>query len=169
MAGGKGKYTTYNSANSAKKSFFEKLFVGNDNTASPFRGLDPEESRTEAVKRGNDILRAGATNGVVDTNDLAIGKVDLSYKGGGSSTITPPNTLEGAGQVKWTRAGDPATPYFPDIRSPGPGKTEGVDKEGDPAIKTTDLKPNFDPANASDNTLSPALASPDLYDSHKLG
>ena len=169
MPRGKGKYTTYNSNNSSRKTLLEKMFAGDEKISPPFLGLDNEGSRVEAVGRGNAILRAEATSGVVDTGDLAIGKVDLSYRGGGSSTITPPNTLEGGGDVKWEKAGDPATPYFPDIRSPGPGKTEGVDKEGDPEIKTTDIKPNFDPARASDNTLSPALASPDLYASHHLG
>jgi hypothetical protein len=169
MPGGTGKHTYFNVNNSPKKLLLEKLFPGNEVIKPPFIGLDREGARLEAVKVANAKLRSEETNGVVDTGDPAIGRVDLSYRGGGDSVITPPNTLEGAGEVAWSKPGDPATPYFPDIRSPGPGKTEGVDKVGDPGITTKDIKPNFDPDNASENTLSPAKASPDLYASNHLG
>jgi len=68
---------------------------------------------------------------------------------------TAPDTTE----VKWAAAGDPANPYVPDLTSPGPGKTEGTEKDSDPGLKANDIKPNFDPGNPSINTTSPSATS----------
>jgi len=180
---GKGKYTTYNTPASARKTFFENLFKG-----SPFAGFDQTTAMDPSkdgspVKMGNDILRGGnfagdsasgggtahtSKDGIVDTGDVAFGKVDLTFKGGGDSTQTPPNTHEGK-DVKWTGAGGPANSYVPDISSPGPGKTEGDQKTVDPGIKTTDIKKDFDPAKASVNTTSPSDTGKKLYDANTLG
>lgn len=174
---GKGKYTTYNSPASPRKTFFENLFKG-----SPFAGfdqttaIDPSKDGSP-VKMGNDILRgknfAGdsasgggvahtAKDGVVDTGDPSLGKVDLTFGAGGDATLSPPNTHEGK-DVVWTKAGDPSNSYVPDISSPGPGKTEGTDKTTNPNIKTTDIKEHFV------DLLSPSDAGKKLYDSNTLG
>ena len=180
---GKGKYTTYNTPASAKKTFFEKLFKG-----SPFAGMDQAAAMNPAtdgspVKLGNDVLRglnfAGdaasgggtahvAKDGIIDTGTTMFGKVDLTFKGRGDSQIQPPDTHEGK-DVTWQSPGDPANSFVPDVTSPGPGKVNGTDKDTNPDIKTTDIKPNFDPTKSSVNTASPSDTGSKVYDSGAFG
>lgn len=182
---GKGKYTTYNTPASDRKSFFEKLFKG-----GPFAGMDQAAAidpkrEGSPVKMGNDILRginfAGdsasgggvahtAKDGIIDTGDLAIGKVDLTFLGrvGIAGGFTAPDTHEGK-DVTWKNPGDPANSYVPDITSPGPGKTDGKDKSVDPTIKTNDIKPNFDPKNGTDGTKSPSNTGDKIFNGTTLG
>jgi len=140
---GKGKYTLFNTNNSRKKEHLARLFSGGE-VDSPFAGKDAKESLEEAVKRGNELLRAGSTGGVVATGDTTWGgddgKVDLTYQGKYASS-TPPN-----GNFDPTRAGDPMNAYVPDISSPGAGasgesatelgevKVEGTDKTRNPKL-----------------------------------
>lgn len=184
---GKGKYTTFNTPASARKSFLERLFKGDGTVSPPFYGMDQTAALAEANKRGNDILRAGnfagsttagndvahvAKDGVIDTGDSAFGKVDLAYAGRSDAAaspgqVSPPNTLEGK-DVVWSPGG-PANSYVPDISSPGPGKTEGTDKTTNPDVKTTDIKSNFDPAKASVNTASPTSTSGKVHQANSIG
>lgn len=176
---GKGKYTTYNAPASNRKTFFERLFKGDDSISPPFYGMDAAAALAEANKRGNDILRAGnfvgAKDGVIDTGDSALGTVDLAFAGRSSAVaspgqISPPNTLEGK-DVVWSELspGGPANSYVPDISSPGPGKTDGTEKIADPQIKTTDIKSNFDPAAATVNTASPTATSTKVHKANSIG
>jgi hypothetical protein len=55
-----------------------------------------------------------------------------------------------------TNSGGPANPYTPDMSSPGPGKTDGVDKSVDPEIKAEDIKPNYVPGGPNTGTKNPA-------------
>ena len=165
---GKGKNTTYAQPASGRKTFMERMYKG-----SPFAGLDQASAidptnPNSPVKLGNDYLKSALTSGIVDTGDLAIGKVDLTYMGRGNSTIKPPDTHEGK-EVVWKKPGDPANSYVPDLSSPGPGKTEGIDKNVDPEIKSTDIKPTFDPTRASVNTTSPSETGSRVYDGNLLG
>lgn len=176
---GKGKYTTYNVKKSPRKDRLEALFPGSDDMKHPFAGLDDDQSREEAVARGNNILRAiafdgagdnkhTAIDGVVDTGDAALNKVDLTYQGRYSNP-EPPN-----GEVQTNRPGDPMNPYVPDISSPGPGpissmpngpvnvRVDGTDKTGNPKLTPKQVKENYTP---SENTATPTPR----YDSNKLG
>jgi hypothetical protein len=141
---GKGKYTLFNTNNSRKKEHLARLFSGGE-IDSPFAGKDAKESLEEAVTRGNELLRAGSTSGVVETGDSTwgngTGKVDLTY-GGSYSSASPPN-----GVVVTERPGDPMNAFVPDISSPGAGasgesatelgevKVEGTDKTRNPKLK----------------------------------
>jgi hypothetical protein len=133
---GKGKYTIYNTNNSSKKEHLSRLFSGTPGSASPpFLGKNTEEALAEAVKLGNDILKAGLTGGEVYTTDPAwvSGKVDLSYQGRGASS-TPP-----AGDFDPTRPGDPMNAFMPDISSPGAGKSgENASEIGEVRAEGTD-------------------------------
>lgn len=182
---GKGKYTQYNVKNSARKSRLEALFPGSDDVSHPFAGLDDDQSRAEAVARGNDILRAGgfdgtgaephaAKGGIVDSGDPALGSVDLTYRGRGL-VYTAPN-----GEIEIDKDGDPMNAYVPDISSPGPGpistlpngpvnvRTDGTDKKVDknPRLTPQEVKPNYVP---SANTAAPAETGATVYESNKLG
>ena len=149
---GSGRYTIYMPTKSSKLSMLQKLFK---NGLSALYGNKESNSdaASEAVKIAKSVL-----DGKGDQEMFGNG-VDLSY---GSA----PNTAD----VKWdsakfsidgktTNSGGPANPYVPDLSSPGPGKTEGIDKDADPGIKPEDVKPNFDSKNPSVNTTSPSTTS----------
>lgn len=145
---GSGRYTTYLPVKSAKTDRLSKLFKGG------LSGLyDGKEGNSEAAKAAVDVAKK-VLSGQGDKDMFGNG-VDLGF---GVNNGTVPNTAD----VKWTKAGDPANGYTPDISSPGPGKTEGVEKDADPKILPEDIKPNFDSKNPSVNTTSPAATSPRL-------
>jgi len=141
---GSGRYTTYVPVKSNKVSLLTKLFKG---------GL----SALYGDKDSNDKAAEAA---VATAKSVLDGKGDRDMFGKGVSLQygEAPNTLD----VKWTKAGDPANPYVPDITSPGAGKVEPTDKSANPEISAEDIKPNFDPKNPSVNTTSPAATAPQL-------
>jgi hypothetical protein len=63
--------------------------------------------------------------------------VDLTFAG---SLLQPPNSPPDVSTVKWTKAGDPANPYIPDITSPPNQGTEGSDKDVDPKISVSEVQ-----------------------------
>ena len=141
---GSGRYTAYLPVNSEKTERMSKLFKGG--MSELYNGAKSNADAAQAaVKIAKSVL-----DGKGDQDIFGNG-VSLSYK-------ESPDTKE----VKWTKAGDPANSYVPDLSSPGPGKTDGVDKDSDPQLKSVDVKPNFDPANPSVNTTSPSATAPRL-------
>ena len=141
---GSGRYTTYVPTITAKTTYLQKLFKGG------LAGLyDGQTSNIAAAA-------AASANAV----KLIDGKGDPDLFGAGVAFGygDAPKTSD----VKWANPGDPANPYVPDLSSPGPGKTDGVEKDVNPQIKTTDIKPNFDPGNPTVNTTSPSSTSPRL-------
>jgi len=143
---GSGRYTTYVPVKSDKNNRLSKLF-NKASTAGDIYNSAENNSKAADV--------AVATAKSVFTGE---GDKDMFGKGVSLSYGEAPDTVE----VKWNKAGDPANPYAPDLSSPGPGKTDGVDKDVDPELKSTDIKPNFDPKNPSTNAVSPAATSPRL-------
>lgn len=145
---GSGRYTTYLPVKSVKTDRLSKLFKGG--LSGLYNGKeDNSEAAAAAVSVAKNVL-----NGQGDVDIFGKG-VDLGY---GVNNGTVPDTTE----VKWSKAGDPANPYVPDLTSPGPGKTDGVDKDADPKIAVEDVKSNFDAKNPSVNATSPAATSPRL-------
>ena len=175
---GKGRYTTYVPPKSTRRSFFEKLFKGDNQSwnptigstehAPPFFGMDQAEAIEAAAALGNNVLRGQATDGIIagDPNMFPNG-VDLKYTGV-TSEIQAPNTLAGKDNA-WEKAGDPANSYVPDLTSPGPGRTAGLDKDVNPEIKSSDLKPNYVAGAPDTGTKSPAVTSGKLYDQQSFG
>lgn len=143
---GSGRYTTYVPVNSNKNNLLRKLFKGSIDIYGSNAQGNNAVAATAAVAKRNEVV-----NGQGDIDFWGPNGVSLSYG-------TAPNTTE----VEWSKAGDPANPYVPDLSSPGAGKTDGVDKDVDPGLLTTDIKPNFDPNNPSVNTTSPSATSPRL-------
>lgn len=149
---GSGRYTTYLPVKSVKTDRLSKLFKGG------LGGLyDGKEGNSEAaaaaVSNAKNVLDGKGDQDIFGTG------VDLGFG-------AAPNTAD----VKWdstkisfngapTNSGGPANPYVPDISSPGPGKTEGVDKDSDPKLTPEDIKPNFDSKNPSVNTTSPSATA----------
>jgi hypothetical protein len=176
---GSGRYTTYVPPKSAKRTFFEKLFkgsnsdstamVGTEGGAPPYLGLDQQEAIAAAATAGNEILRGTTTDGLIsgDMGHFPQG-VDLSFSGK-NSEFQPPNTQEKAETGQWKKAGDPANAYVPDITSPGPGKTSGSDKDQDPKITSTDIKPKYVPGAPNTGTKSPSRVSGKVWEANQLG
>ena len=177
---GKGRYTVFVPPKSPRRSFLEKLFkgtntswapvVGSTEQAPPFVGLDQQEAIAAAVKAGNDILRGLLTDGVAAGDPgLYPNGVDLTFHGR-TADIQAPDTTAGKDGL-WSKPGDPANSFVPDITSPGPGKTNGLDKDQDPKIKSVDVtgKENYVPAGPDSGTKSPDDTAQKLYESHTLG
>lgn len=138
---GSGRYTTYLPVKSSKTDRLLKLFK--NGLKSLYGGQESNASAAEeAVKVAKSVIDGSGDKDMFGTG------VDLGY-GKKPDTTT----------VEWSKAGDPANPYVPDLTSPGPGKTEGSDKDVDPNLTATDIKPNFDPKNPSVNTTSPSATS----------
>ena len=138
---GSGRYTTYLPVKSPKLQRLLNMFKGG------FSALyKDKESNADAAKEAVAIAKS-VLDGKGDSDMFGV-NVDLSY---GSAQDTA--------AVKWANAGDPANPYVPDISSPGPGKTEGSEKNSDPALKPEDINPKFNPATKSVNTESPTTTS----------
>lgn len=141
---GSGRYTIYLPVNSEKTERMSKLFKGGMGEL-----YDGAKSNADAASAAVKIAKS-----VLD------GKGDQEMFGNGVSLTygESPDTTE----VKWSKAGDPANPYTPDLSSPGPGRTDGVEKDSDPQLNATDVKPNFDSSNPTVNTTSPSATSPRL-------
>jgi hypothetical protein len=155
---GKGKYTTYNSNSSPRKTFLASLFKG-----SPYADKGPEQVRQEVVALGNSILRAGETGGVAAGDGQMFPKgVDLTYAGS-NLPYGPPD-----GDVKVDAAGAPMNAFVPDVSSPGPGKTDGLDKVPglNPKLKPEEYKPGYV---ESANTRLPVESSARVYSANVLG
>jgi hypothetical protein len=160
-----GKYTTYvgGVATDAHK-LLVRCFPG-----SPFATPLTSGDEKAAQKLVIDVARAKVVNGVggiqpvdgIQAGDLGMFPVGVNL----SFTESPDVST-----VKWVNAGDPANPYFPDITSPGAGKTEGKDKTTDP----TDTVPAIEAVSttsdpARQNLRNPVDDGPAVYGNNALG
>ena len=157
---GKGRYTTYVDKASARNTLLWKLFNKKaPNDAGVFYGGQEPSNNTTAAAAVVARATSNVTNGVGglfpadgkqagDPGMFPTG-VDLTY---GNS----PNLSD----VEWKKAGDPANSYVPDVSSPGPGRTLGIDKDVDPGLTPADFKPNYVAAAPDTGTVSPSTTSP---------
>lgn len=180
---GQGKYTIYynNVPESDKKQLLEKVYA-----KSPF--AEQQYNQPDVIKTGNKFLMA---NGDSESGVPFLQKGDpglfpegvkLDFSGSPSSPYDAD-----VSKVKWVKPGDPANSYVPDIRSPG--VADGVDlsnndtnvvtvnvdaSSGDPRlsnpeISTTDIKPNYVPANQQGDifenkgTVNPEFTGPKIH------
>jgi hypothetical protein len=175
---GRGRYTRYVAPKSARRTFLEKLYKGDgtDFTAvidsvehgAPYVGMDQNDAIDMATKNGNQILRGGVNGGIIDGDHGMFPEgFDLKFTGAGAE-IQAPDTLSTKDNA-WAKAGDAANSYVPDITSPGPGKTDGIEKDINPEIKSSDIKPNYIPGGPGTGTKSPSVTSGKLYDAQTLG
>lgn len=164
---GQGKYTQYAPPASDKNTLLNKLFHSGDATAKPVvQDLVGKETdaRAAIIEIAKNVLAPNHQTG--DSGYFPAG-VDLDYSGK-SASVQPPDTAEGK-DVKWSKAGDPANSYIPDITSPGPGKTDGLSKDADPKIKATDIKPTYVPGGPGTGTKSPTAANAKIFAANLLG
>jgi len=156
---GQGKYTVYAPESNAKNNLLAKLFPSSPTSAYVGKEV---EYRQVVVGQGNSSLKNG-----VQPGDSYFGPgVDMDYSN------SPDINAKADGM--WSAPGDPANSFFPDLSSPGPGKTDGVDKNVDPEIKSSDIKPNYVPGGPNTGTKNPAeyakkIAAQKLGVSEKMG
>lgn len=164
---GRGKYTVYVPAANVRYSRLAKLFKGNSTIDSPFAQAmasgDQEGARLETVARAKQFLQPDLQQG--DSNYLPNG-VHLDFTGDPNG-ITPPNTEK----IVWTKAGDPSTGYFPDLRSPGPGVSDPKSRNTDPEISNEEIKgPGYIAGQPGvSTTASPTSRIPALHAANELG
>ena len=132
-----GKYTQFAPVKSDKNDLMNKLFK-NENQYNVPPG-DEVVIRKTVYETAKAYMYPLDKPQMGDINIFPKG-VNLNFSGvPDEPEKQAPNQLN----VKWTNPGDPANGYFPDITSPGPGKTTGIDKSTDPKISPIDIKPNL--------------------------
>lgn len=151
---GQGKYTTY--APSVSRQILTKIFKD-----SPFGEKKNEEVLKDVVTLANQVLKPAHQDG--DIGHFSKG-VDLDYSGKSASSGPPDLSA-----VKWDKAGAPANPYMPDITSPGPGKTDGLDKDEDPKISVADVLPAYVPGGPKTGTRAPLATAAKIIAQNILG
>lgn len=155
---GQGKYTVYAPPSSAKNNLLNKLFYSNDSVKKPI--VQDLVGKEDDARLAVLAIAKPALQPAVQAGDLGHFPTGVRLDFSDAPDLS---------SVKWTLPGDPANPYAPDITSPGPGKTDGVDKSVDPQISTTDLKPNYVPAAPGTGTKSPAGVVAKLIAANILG
>jgi hypothetical protein len=179
---GQGKYTTYynNVQESEKKQLLEKAF-----SSSPF--AQNSYNQADVVKTANKYLACigDSESGVpfLQKGDPGLFPegVMLDYSG------TPNGFDADISKVEWKKAGDPANPYVPDIRSPG--IADGVDlsnndtsvivtnvdasngdpRQSNPEITTDQIKVTYTPASQQGDifenkgTVNPEYTGPKIH------
>lgn len=174
---GSGKYTTYAPALTDAHTLLNKLFHSSDAVeVPPTQDLvgKETEARAAVIATATAKVDANGVGGLVPSDGVQAGDlgmfpngVDLSFQG--TVGLNPPNLPPDVSTVKWTKAGDPATPYFPDVSSPGPGRTEGIDKDVDPKLAVSDVKPTYPNPGTTEDTRNPIAAAPLVYKAATLG
>lgn len=167
---GQGKYTKFAPVANAKNTLLAKLFQGSSKAENPYAALvgKENEARAQAIEAAKQYVVPASQTG--DLNIFPNG-VNLDYSGDPNG-ITAPDTKEG-GDVKWQKAGDPANPFTPDLRSPGPGSTDAPSADNlqtDPNISVADVQgAGYVPGAPGTGTKSPAKSGPEVYDNAQLG
>lgn len=163
---GKGRYTTYVPVSSPRNTLLWRLF----NRKAPgdagiiYNGQDPFDNRKAAeaaLATATANVNSSGVGGLSpqdgnQAGDLSMFPTGVNLKYTGTSSTPVPNLED----VKWNSPGDPANPYVPDLSSPGPGRTDGIEKDVDPQIEYKDVKPTYVPGGSNLNTVSPDASSP---------
>lgn len=165
MAGpGTGRYTTYVPVASNRNTLLRNLFNARaSNNAGVFYGKVDETDNIKAAE----AVRVTAG---LKVNDKGVGGLLPSDgKQAGDSSMFPTGVDLSFGQapnladVAWKAPGDPANSYVPDLSSPGPGRTQGVEKDADPKITIADVKgETYVPGAPGTGTTSPTATSTTL-------
>ena len=168
---GLGKYTRYAPVANDKNNLLNELFKGNVKEPNPLVDLVGKEvdARNQTVARGKEFLTPTHTGG--DPAMFPKG-VNLDFSGDPAGGTTAPDFTEGV-DVVWEQAGDPANPFTPDLRSPGPGSTSAPSAENlqtNPEITVKDIKgEGYVPGAPGTGTRSPSKTGPLVYKGVTLG
>ena len=162
MAGpGTGRYTTYVPVASARNTLLRELFNSKAaNGVGVFYGkvdeTDNINAAAAAVAAATANVNASGVGGVIPGNGQQAGDSSMFPTGVDLSFGNAPDITE----VGWNTAGDPANSYVPDLSSPGPGRTQGVEKDADPEITIADIKgETYIPGAPGTGTTSPSSTS----------
>lgn len=168
-----GRYTTYvGGAPSDAHKLLGKVFPASADypTIQALQAAIPagNETAAQAVIQQNATANvdAAGVGGIQPTNGFQQGDLGMFPTGvqrgyGDSPDVTT---------VKWANPGDPANPYAPDITSPGPGKTEGLDKASDPQITIAQLQEQSTTSDPSGQNLRvPVQSAPLIYGNNTIG
>lgn len=161
---GKGRYTTFVTKASSRNSLLWKLFNKRaPNDRGVFFGSQEPSDNAKAAEAALARATAEVKDGVGGLNPekgrqagdpgMFPTGVDLAY--GGTDSISPPDTSK----VEWKNPGDPANGFIPDISSPGPEKTNPLDKDQNPSVSPGDIKPNYIPGAPGTGTTAPSSTS----------
>ena len=160
---GKGRYTTYVPTSSTRNTLLWKLFNKKaPNDAGVFYGGQEPSNNVAAAAAAVARATADVTNGVgglTPANGQQVGDAGMFPNGVDLSFGNAPNLSD----VKWRNAGDPANSFAPDVSSPGPGKTSGLDKSENPELSIKDFKgETYVPGAPDTGTTSPSTTSEKL-------
>jgi len=170
-----GRYTSYvgGGAATAAHALLGKLFPTGPLATQVANG---DEKGAQALAQASATAKVAAgVGGIQPADGIQAGDlgmfpagVDLSFN---YTIAAAPNSPPDVSTVKWTNPGDPANPYTPDITSPGPGLTDGTDKNVDPKIAAGDINPSPSIADVRDPTTDgPAVSQNNTIGSpQKLG
>jgi len=148
---GTGRYTTYVPKKSPRNERLSNLFnarpAASGQPTGDFYGSaypEQDEAAKAAVARATANVDANGVGGLIPANGMQSGDPQMFPKGvdlgfGTHLDTDDPNATPNLEDVKWSKPGDPANAYVPDVSSPGAGKTEGVDKDEDPKLTVTDM------------------------------
>lgn len=157
---GKGRYTTYVPVSSTRNDLLRKLFNANaPNNQGVFYGKLDQTDNSAAAAAAVVTATAPVKNGVgglIPSDGHQVGDAQMFPTGVELGFGNSPDLPK---DVSWKNPGDPANAYVPDITSPGPGKTNPLDKSVDPKITIADLKPNYIPGAPDTGTADPAKVS----------
>lgn len=170
-----GKYTSYvgGGAPTPAHTLLSKLYP-----AGPFAAQVANADEKSALK---DVVLPAAikkvdaqgvggllpADGIQKGDTTTLGTVNLNFADAPDLTkVTHATAVTPSGN----EAGGPANAYVPDITSPGPGKTDGVDKVADPGIAVVDLpgKSGYVAGGPTTSTRNPLLKSPAIVEANKL-
>jgi len=169
-APGKGRYTTYvpaatTTSAGSRYSLLWKLFNQKANALrsgiASFYG-ESSNPQTENGKAAESVVKRARDNqnGLLPESGMQTGDLGMFPSGVDLTYGKAPNLAD----VSWRNPGDPANPYVPDVTSPGPGapgtvRVDGIDKNSNPDISPSEIKPNYTPGAEGSGTRSPSEES----------
>lgn len=183
---GRGKYTSFvgGAAPTSAHKQLSRLFP-NHPLAKQVENADESGALKDvilpAATKPVDAAGVGGlvpSDGVQKGDQLMLGNVKINFSDAPNLADVKHDT---ATSPSGNKAGGPATAYFPDITSPGPGKTDGVDKADDPMISIDDLaaglsKPDqpshlagYVPGGPTTGTRTPSATSAKVVEANTLG
>lgn len=170
-APGSGRYTKFVPVASPRNELLARLFNARaDNGRGEIYGkayqTDPVAAAKAAVATAAAKVNGQGVGGLIPSDGIQAGDIDMFPNGVKFDYGGAPDFKD----VKWNVAGDPANPFTPDLSSPGPGKTEGTQKDIDPNITIEDVKgAKYVPGAPGTGTVSPVTTSVKLGSPTAIG
>ena len=168
---GSGRYTTYVPVDSPRNKMLRELFNKKAGDAGALYG-DPDQ--TNNIDAAAVVLARAKddSKGIIPASGHQSGDPDMFTQGvkldytGEVDGVSAPDLSE----VKWKKPGDPIGGYVPDISSPGPGKTDGVQKDN-PEITQEEVYADVTGKSylPGANTASPKASSEKIGNTASLG